>query len=272
MGNATSNEDDFALPQQQIVNQRAGRVAQHGSRDDSSAMARKEDVSGFAMPVTWEKTSIKLIRDSCTRTLWSLHANFTATEACEYVVHFHSREVPQYGGGLEFEKADEHAPDPQSFSYSRGSHVAQKVELDMQRNPLDFYWTYKRSRADVIPIVMLLRTSRATALLYVHLSAVGSEIRAKMYIQKAIVDYKVYVIEEIFGLAELGKEVDNDSNSHGEPCVVCLTDPRTTAVLPCRHMCVCRECAGALSAGAGGKRCPICRGRVDGVEVFEMKA
>ena len=36
-------------------------------------------------------------------------------------------------------------------------------------------------------------------------------------------------------------------------CVVCYDGPKDTAVLPCKHLCACKDCAPALRA------CPICR-------------
>ena len=36
-------------------------------------------------------------------------------------------------------------------------------------------------------------------------------------------------------------------------CVVCYDGPKDTAVLPCKHLCACNDCAPALRA------CPICR-------------
>lgn len=44
-------------------------------------------------------------------------------------------------------------------------------------------------------------------------------------------------------------------------CVICLTDPRDTTALPCRHMCMCHACAQALRAQSS--RCPICRHHVE---------
>jgi len=46
----------------------------------------------------------------------------------------------------------------------------------------------------------------------------------------------------------------------GAECVVCLEAPRTTAILPCRHLCLCADCATQLCASAN--RCPVCRGDV----------
>jgi len=37
-------------------------------------------------------------------------------------------------------------------------------------------------------------------------------------------------------------------------CVVCLTRPRSHAIVPCGHMCLCRECTPTI-----GPTCPMCR-------------
>mmetsp|Transcript_47171 Transcript_47171/g.75760 ORF Transcript_47171/g.75760 Transcript_47171/m.75760 type:complete len:360 (-) Transcript_47171:90-1169(-) len=50
-------------------------------------------------------------------------------------------------------------------------------------------------------------------------------------------------IREIFGEDEGGE------------CLVCLSEPRDTILLPCRHMCTCRECLLKMVTA----KCPICR-------------
>lgn len=53
--------------------------------------------------------------------------------------------------------------------------------------------------------------------------------------------------------------------SRGRPrpdCVVCLSEPRTVALLPCRHLCACEACFGHLD------KCPVCRADFTGHLVF----
>mmetsp|Transcript_2166 Transcript_2166/g.7558 ORF Transcript_2166/g.7558 Transcript_2166/m.7558 type:complete len:84 (-) Transcript_2166:62-313(-) len=38
-------------------------------------------------------------------------------------------------------------------------------------------------------------------------------------------------------------------------CVVCLEKPKSVVLLPCRHSCLCEECAEAQQ----WERCPLCR-------------
>ncbi|WOL19340.1 hypothetical protein Cni_G28138 [Canna indica] len=75
-----------------------------------------------------------------------------------------------------------------------------------------------------------------------------------------------YELQEIYGI---GNSVDNDTdtNDPGKECVICLSDPRDTTVLPCRHMCMCSNCAKVLRFQTN--RCPICRQPVE--RLLEIK-
>jgi hypothetical protein len=59
-------------------------------------------------------------------------------------------------------------------------------------------------------------------------------------------------LHSIYGLA-----------SHNE-CVVCLSAPSNTTVLPCRHLCLCASCSTGLSnlRDSREKKCPVCRSAV----------
>ncbi|XP_015874397.1 probable E3 ubiquitin-protein ligase LOG2 isoform X1 [Ziziphus jujuba] len=74
-----------------------------------------------------------------------------------------------------------------------------------------------------------------------------------------------YELQEIYGI---GNAVDDLSgNDSGKECVVCLSEPRDTTVLPCRHMCMCSDCAKVLRFQTD--RCPICRQPVE--RLLEIK-
>ena len=49
----------------------------------------------------------------------------------------------------------------------------------------------------------------------------------------------------------------DDGAENGRDCVICMTEPRDTTVLPCRHMCMCSDCAKMLRMQS--EKCPICR-------------
>lgn len=75
-----------------------------------------------------------------------------------------------------------------------------------------------------------------------------------------------YELQEIYGI---GNSVDGDVNANdpGKECVICLSEPSDTTVLPCRHMCMCSDCAKVLRFQTN--RCPICRQPVE--RLLEIK-
>ncbi|XP_059305801.1 probable E3 ubiquitin-protein ligase LOG2 [Lycium ferocissimum] len=75
-----------------------------------------------------------------------------------------------------------------------------------------------------------------------------------------------YELQEIFGIGN-SVEGDFDGNDPGKECVICLSEPRDTTVLPCRHMCMCSGCAKVLRFQTN--RCPICRQPVE--RLLEIK-
>jgi hypothetical protein len=66
--------------------------------------------------------------------------------------------------------------------------------------------------------------------------------------QKILFNGKSYIIHEIFGL-------ENGEMETSRECVICMTEPRDTAVLPCRHMCLCSGCAEVLRHQSN--KCPL---------------
>lgn len=69
----------------------------------------------------------------------------------------------------------------------------------------------------------------------------------------------VYDLQEIYGLVP-SKEAETPDAATGDDgldCVICMSERRNTMVLPCRHLCLCTECANALRTQT--HKCPICR-------------
>ena len=89
----------------------------------------------------------------------------------------------------------------------------------------------------------------------------------KPFIQKMFIDGLCYLIQEIYGienktspttkLADQYISPEDEFEDSASECVVCLSDPRDTLILPCRHLCLCNACADSLRYQANN--CPICR-------------
>lgn len=64
---------------------------------------------------------------------------------------------------------------------------------------------------------------------------------------------KVYKeLFNLFGTSEMDKDAE---------CLICLTEKRTIAVLPCRHVCYCVTCMGEVKKN-NKLDCPVCRTRI----------
>lgn len=72
-------------------------------------------------------------------------------------------------------------------------------------------------------------------------------------------------LKEVFGKEKLA---DNECEGNQE-CVICMSEPRDTAVLPCRHLCFCNYCAGIVRVQCD--RCPICRQKVSSLLQFRKE-
>lgn len=63
--------------------------------------------------------------------------------------------------------------------------------------------------------------------------------QVKVVKQKLWIDGEQYELQEIFGLAsstEPEAVSGVDESNDGKECVICLSEPRNTTVLPCRHL------------------------------------
>ncbi|XP_010543395.1 PREDICTED: probable E3 ubiquitin-protein ligase LOG2 [Tarenaya hassleriana] len=96
------------------------------------------------------------------------------------------------------------------------------------------------------------------------------EINIRVVNQILWVNGMRYELQEIYGIGNSvdgGDEDAADGNDPGKECVICLSEPRDTTVLPCRHMCMCSGCAKVLRFQTN--RCPICRQPVE--RLLEIK-
>ncbi|ORZ33642.1 hypothetical protein BCR44DRAFT_30483 [Catenaria anguillulae PL171] len=71
------------------------------------------------------------------------------------------------------------------------------------------------------------------------------------------------LLQEIYGFTT-GAGDATASAASGAPdpsqqpeCIVCMADAKDTMVLPCRHLCLCKECGSQLRRQSS--KCPICR-------------
>lgn len=283
MGNSESQGggDDFALPQQQIVTGRAAATAKGAGRGAAAAVKAKHSTTdrGMKMPLVWDKTTIFMERvGRPSAGTWRLAVEFTAEVPCELEVAVHCKEAKE-GSFLAFQRVDLGGPPSITQTFEAGRHTVNldgNKAIDLVHFALHRYWKYSEKQQDVVPIAMSLKSDEEGGCQAImHLCLVvskeegGASCRPQFLRQKVVVQGKEYKLEEIFGIAELGKADAHDESEMGEPCVICLSEPRTTALLPCRHLCVCESCAVQLKLRKSP--CPICRREVQDLQVFDVK-
>ncbi|KAJ2908485.1 hypothetical protein GGI21_002840 [Coemansia aciculifera] len=88
-----------------------------------------------------------------------------------------------------------------------------------------------------------------------------SHVTPRCIRQKLCIDGAMFMQYEIFGLSETLQSRTSPNVDELLQCAICLSDERDTAMLPCRHLCMCRECASTYRQQSN--KCPICRTVVD---------
>jgi len=99
-----------------------------------------------------------------------------------------------------------------------------------------------------------------------------STFSVKPHKQKIQLGEDSYELQEIYGIElheKAGMPVDEE-NGEGVECVICMTDARDTTVLPCRHMCLCANCAKILRYQTN--KCPVCREEVSSLLQIKVQS
>jgi len=95
---------------------------------------------------------------------------------------------------------------------------------------------------------------------YFSFRLTGGKYEARFLKQKLEVNNVSYILDDIFGIA--GSNLTSKDNEEGNDCPICLTNKIDTIVLPCKHMCLCLDCAKDLR-DRNSSKCPMCRTTVE---------
>ncbi|KAJ1999232.1 hypothetical protein H4R26_005152 [Coemansia thaxteri] len=86
--------------------------------------------------------------------------------------------------------------------------------------------------------------------------------------QKVCVNGTVYLQHKIFSPSETLQSRANPINEVPQQCAVCLSHECDAMMLPCRHLCMCRDCASTHRQHSN--KCPICRTVVEAIMHIRM--
>jgi len=205
---------------------------------------------------------------------------FDATVAGSMTVYFFAKE--ELNCNLAAVKEDLIKPVTVSFKEGLGQKFRQPSGTGIDFSVFEESDLLKQGDMDVYPLAVKAETASVDQPLEGEdqkTKTPNSQITQAVFEKKENGEYQVrvvcqilwvngtrYELQEIYGIGN-SMEGDADANDPGKECVICLSEPRDTTVLPCRHMCMCSECAKVLRYQT--TRCPICRQPVE--RLLEIK-
>ena len=190
---------------------------------------------------------------SQTESSFTLDFQFDSLQDGSMSVYFFAAESINPKGVTECYYIDtQRYPSPVTKEFSSGldQNCQALLEFDLNKFSLQEL-TFADSKT--YPVIVELRNTDSVNILessYIKFRLSGSQWQAEMIKQKLTYGADVFVLNEIFG--HIGNEEET------QECVVCLTNPKQTVIVPCDHMCLCNECANIMRSHYDS-RCPMCR-------------
>jgi len=227
--------------------------------------------------VNLKKNTLKLVKDESEPGVYHLTFTFDAASDCTIRVYYAATEKMSADGTLTFTPLKE-----------SGAHPVETRSKDLDQT----FRTQASHRLDTRlykPEELALANGRYPLIVCLEATPNGTGGQAKSAVQSQTTFAKIgaadgegertvsplkqkiqvgstsYELQEIYGIdgatASSGETTNSAEGAEGgensRECVICMTEPRDTTVLPCRHMCMCSECAKVLRMQS--EKCPICR-------------
>lgn len=238
----------------------------HGAAQVNAAVKEAKNVVALC---TVHPKSIQLVGDCL------YFVVTTMVDTCTYEIHTGVTECIRKGDVIFTpHRADKMAPQPISIE---GEHdeldlVAPIEDLD-QLNEADTKYVKEQPKRIPLAIVLHYITPDGESLweyTYVSLNPKAEVIRQMVRTKEGI-----FKVDTLYGgdeddgaavavIADGSSPTDATNlvdDGEGDECVICLTNAKDTAVIPCRHLCLCKDCAEPLRRQS--PKCPVCRGPID---------
>jgi len=281
MGNSFGNDQDdvnldFALPQQQIVheNDRVSGASGSAASDPRVSRAISKNVVPFKV-ITLENLRFKRLTEF----------------GGDYAEHQLTATLSDYAPGLkvelylfaslenfqasQFPAVQLHTDVGQKVGVRNqgpmlgrieGKEVTWDIMLKPQSWPLDLVGSADIGmESNLSPITIILTPPSSTATSLNVPTPEGSGLYVYFVSPKIpSVSLALRLVQTPTGITIVNSLFGMDGND--AMCIYCLTEPRTTAVVPCHHLCLCDECLMTIQTRVSeqGQKCPICRQSISG--------
>lgn len=218
--------------------------------------------------VNLRKDSLKLVKSSDHKSYF-IEFVFDADVKCSVTIHYKATEDLSTGLAI-YTSREPFTSSPKSY-FSKGSGQVYSSSAKHRIRPSlfeDGELEFCPLKSSFFPVVVQIDVNEEEYLGHSNITLATFEkmcdgsYTIKPIKQKQMVDGLCYLLQEIYGIEnkvnqKSVKEEEYDLEETGLECVICMSDMRDTLILPCRHLCLCRECAESLRYQANN--CPICR-------------
>ncbi|WKX97875.1 hypothetical protein Q1695_013512 [Nippostrongylus brasiliensis] len=226
-----------------------------------------DEVHPLHLLINIRKESVKFIKvkddeaSSENTNLYRLEFILDADCSCFVQIHFSARELYQ-DGEVQFAYRNKRVSCSDRFHFDTGSEqLFNNYVFDQSKWDLS---DLSYSGGLYFPVVIVIQTDgvdRAqtqTTMCTVDVANDSSHaLILKPLRQKIACDGVIYLLQEMFGIENKEVAADGSSDDCGLECIICMSDIRDTVILPCRHLCICNNCADTLRYKLNN--CPICR-------------
>mmetsp|Transcript_66105 Transcript_66105/g.157753 ORF Transcript_66105/g.157753 Transcript_66105/m.157753 type:complete len:315 (-) Transcript_66105:87-1031(-) len=213
--------------------------------------------------VNLKKQTLKLVKVPDNPHIYNLEFTFDAAAACTLSIWYLAEEKTDVSNNtLSFET--QYPIQPQTAKFEKGLAQVYTQPLEegfnlslVQNRGLMYY----HQGSQHFPVVIMLQTlednpnrvlSQSTFVTFKSNS--DGSLCIAVVKQKIQVQGNAYELQEIYG-------IEHNDVENSKECVICMSSPKDTTVLPCRHMCMCSDCAKVLRYQTN--KCPICRCAVE---------
>ncbi len=125
-------------------------------------------------------------------------------------------------------------------------------QMDLNDIPLK---TFRKEASKSTPVLIEIINAYVKSIYEYNMNS--KEMFKPVLISKGVViNNKFTFVEAVFGL----KNSKFGDTKEKETCIICMDNDRDTLIEPCKHMCLCAECAQALKENTN--LCPMCRNKI----------
>jgi hypothetical protein len=214
------------------------------------------------------QNTVKLVKNSKNPNLYSV--TFTLDTMFEAIVStfffVHDQRDPLLEITYELAPDPKYNIPPKHFKYPAGRYI--KISENSYCLELGRYTDEELSHhtTELYPLIIRVekidpkQKEKKVFFHYYHFVREEGELVIKPVRSKLELNGQAFEVNEIYGInsTEFGKEQGATMEDSEKECIICFSDQRDTIIVPCRHMCICVNCAKSLQAQPNSK-CPICR-------------